>query len=165
MSDNAFEKILQEKLSKLVRESEPERDLWPAIERALIDPQRSNKRRFTAIAATVVVLSCSLFFWQANKSKQPTALFSQLQTNHEQQMKLLYTNYEDQQALTDNWQQQLLQLDVAAQEILNALEKDPDNMDLLKMLKNVYQQQLNLVERVHKPKWQYIYDANREVAL
>ena len=80
-------------------------------------------------------------------------------------MLLLYTNLDEQKALTENWQQQLSELDRAARDILEALEQDPGNMDLLKMLRNVYQQQLNLVERVHQPKWQYIYDMNREVTL
>ena len=45
---------------------------------------------------------------------------------------------------------------IAADAIKAALENDPNNMALLRMLQSVYQQQIDLIERVHAPKWQQI---------
>ena len=64
--------------------------------------------------------------------------------------------FEGKNALTNNWQQQLAELDSAAEAIKKALLNEPDNMALLKMLQSVHQQQINLIERVHSPKWSQI---------
>lgn len=166
MTDENFEKTLQQKLEGLSRERFPNRDLWPGIEQALAHPQeKHSKRGMVAITACTVFILATFSAWQILRPQQQADLISQLNSSHQQQLRALYTNLEDQQALTENWQQQLHDLDSAAQDILKALESDPENMDLLKMLKQVYQQQLDLVEHVHQPKWQYIYDRNREVTL
>ena len=68
----------------------------------------------------------------------------------------LLARYETTPALTKDWQQQLNELDTAADAIKAALKEDPDNSALIKMLHHVYQQQIALVERVHAPKWQQI---------
>ncbi len=64
--------------------------------------------------------------------------------------------YQNQPALTDNWQQQLTELEDAERAIKQALENEPENPALLKMLAQVYQQQLDLINKVHAPKWQTI---------
>ena len=68
----------------------------------------------------------------------------------------LLASYKTTPALTKDWQQQLNELDTAADVIKAALKEDPDNSALIKMLHHVYQQQIALVERVHAPKWQQI---------
>ncbi|WP_420936167.1 hypothetical protein ACOJR9_17665 [Alteromonas sp. A081] len=68
----------------------------------------------------------------------------------------LIASYDTTPALTKDWQQQLNELDTAADAIKAALKEDPDNSALIKMLHHVYQQQIALVERVHAPKWQQI---------
>ena len=64
--------------------------------------------------------------------------------------------YQNQPALTDNWQQQLTELEDAERAIKQALDNEPENPALLKMLAQVYQQQLDLINKVHAPKWQQI---------
>ena len=64
--------------------------------------------------------------------------------------------FQDQPALTQNWQDQLTGLDDADDAIKTALENKPNNMALLKMLQSVHQQQINLIERMHSPKWQQL---------
>ena len=66
----------------------------------------------------------------------------------------MLVRFQEQPALTHNWQEQLTELDEAADAIKAALENEPNNMALLKMLQSVHQQQINLIERVHSPKWQ-----------
>jgi hypothetical protein len=64
--------------------------------------------------------------------------------------------FQDQPALTQNWQDQLTGLDDADDAIKTALENKPNNMALLKMLQSVHQQQITLIERMHSPKWQQL---------
>ena len=58
--------------------------------------------------------------------------------------------------MTDNWQKQIDELDEAAIAIKKALAEEPNNPALLKMLKNVYQQQMMIIERVHEPRWKRV---------
>ena len=74
----------------------------------------------------------------------------------ETQKASLLVAYQDQNAVADNWQGQLAELESAADAIKAALQNDPNNMALLRMLQSVYQQQIDLIERVHAPKWQQI---------
>lgn len=64
--------------------------------------------------------------------------------------------YQSQAALTDNWQVQLQELEDAEQAIKQTLENEPKNKALLSMLAQVYQQQLDLINKVHAPRWQHI---------
>uniref|UniRef100_UPI0038F6B87A hypothetical protein n=1 Tax=Streptomyces scabiei TaxID=1930 RepID=UPI0038F6B87A len=59
-----------------------------------------------------------------------------------QQKQTLLVQYQNQPALADNWQQQLVELEDAERAIKQALENEPENPALLKMLAQVYQQQL-----------------------
>ena len=79
-----------------------------------------------------------------------------LSSQHQTQRDQLLVSLEGQPALTENWQEQLQELDDAAAAIKAALAQDPNNAALLKMLQNVYQQQISLIERVHSPKWRQI---------
>lgn len=64
--------------------------------------------------------------------------------------------YETQPALTSDWQTQLQELEQAEQAVKLALKQDPENAALLNMLAQVYQQQLDLINKVHEPRWQQI---------
>lgn len=160
MSDHDFEQNLQQRLSRLPEERQPERDLWPGIEHALNARQNTPAgwRKVSALAASVMLVGLlgwlSLSQWQASDQQQQLAVL--LSEQHQQQKDYLLAAYANQPALTDNWQQQLEELDEAASAIKLALEQDPQNMTLLKMLKQVHQQQIDLIERVHTPKYQQI---------
>jgi hypothetical protein len=161
---------LRQQLDALPREMQPERDLWQGIELALANEASPNelasqgaksighsRPRWLAVAASVALVGVigwmSLSLQPALKSEQ---LVAALSNEHEQQKNALLVKFQDQPALTDNWQQQIQELDEAAQAIKKALEHEPNNIALLKMLQNTYQQQLNLIERVHSPKWSQI---------
>ncbi len=170
MNDDSFNTDLQRRMGELKRERKPQRDLWPGIEQALTEQNTPTNRNFkyrklSAVAASLAVVFCSLIFWQYHQADlQQSALIAEIKANHTQQLNFLYSSFEDQTALTKNWQEQIAELDKMAQEVLKALKNDPNNMDLIQMLKSIYQQKLLLVERVHQPKWQHVYN-NREVAL
>ncbi|NMH60900.1 hypothetical protein [Alteromonas ponticola] len=162
-----FEHDLQQQLDSLSQEKQPQRDLWKGIELSLeADRKEVTESGFhgkhVALAASVALVA--MVSWFTLKPFSPDSqdtlngqtLVQALSNQHEQQMDALLVKFEGQPAVTQNWKQQLQELDSAANAIKAALEEDPDNTALLKMLQNVYQQQMMLVERVHAPKWQQI---------
>jgi len=161
MSKPNFEQALAEQLADVNKEQQPDRDLWPGIELALssetpnLSPPVARTKMYL-IAATVAMFA--LIGW-LSVNQQPVSLtgddlVASLSEQHLKQKNALLVSFQDQPALTQNWQQQLSELDDAADAIKMALENEPNNMALLKMLQSVHQQQINLIERVHSPKWQ-----------
>ena len=161
MSKTNFEQMLATQLADVDKEQLPERDLWPGIELALASGASDQSRAVVAkkmylIAATVAMFG--LIGW-LSINQQPVSLtgddlVASLSEQHLKQKNALLVRFQDQPALTQNWQDQLTELDDAADAIKTALENKPNNMALLKMLQSVHQQQINLIERVHSPKWQ-----------
>lgn len=169
MSKRNFETDLAQQLSDIPKTRKPERDLWAGIEHALNDELTPNelkditqpktaKTKVYAIAAAVAFVG--LLSWYGFDNQQGMVsgeqLVAALSSQHAQQKDALLVKFKDQPALTKNWQQQLEELDSAAVAIKKALEQDQNNVALLKMLQKVHQQQIELIERVHSPKWQQI---------
>ncbi|GAB3037281.1 hypothetical protein [Bowmanella dokdonensis] len=162
MNKQNFERDLQRRITELQKDRQPQRDLWPGIEYALNRqqeevPLRSGKP-FLGLAAAVAVIGFVgwLSFSPSPVGQGDPSLVAALSQQHQQQKQALLASFADQPALTQNWQEQLDELDGAAEAIKQALEEDPNNLALLKMLQQVYQQQIDLIEKVHAPKWQQI---------
>ena len=162
-----FEQRLQHQLNELPRELNPGRDLWAGIEHGVKHKRetRSSQSRLRPMLATAAGLALAVVMgWSLlhNPVEQPetlltgNALVQSLSAQHAEQMQTLLVSVQDAPAVSANWQEQLSELDDAAKAIKTALAEDPDNTVLLRMLQNVYQQQVLLVERVHAPKWQHI---------
>ncbi|WP_244951705.1 hypothetical protein [Pseudoalteromonas luteoviolacea] len=144
---------------------EPQKSLWPGVEKAInsaphssIDSEsrvtRSGAwRNFSAIAASTLIGMCAVYFSMKPSEQNPVV---QMSAYFEQQKQTLLVQYGSQPALTNDWQVQLQELEQAEQAIKTALENDPENAALLQMLAQVYQQQLDLINRVHQPRWQQI---------
>lgn len=169
MKKTNFDDALNEQLKALPEEKQPQRDLWRGVALALENDAEARKARprqrsgWAAMAACVALIAMVSWYGLHQPSTQPgpsavtgDALVQALSQQHEQQKQALLVEYTDSPALADNWQQQLDELDDAAAAIKAALAQDPDNTALLRMLQNVYQQQIVLIERVHAPKWQRI---------
>lgn len=168
MNKTNFETDLREQLESLNKEKQPDRDLWAGIEIALanedapndIAPEVVNNKRpqFYAVAASILLVG--VLSWNALKPAAPgfngADLISALSSQHQQQKNALLVKFEGQPALTQNWETQLEELDEAANAIKAALKQEPNNMALLKMLQSVHQQQIDLIERVHAPKWRQL---------
>lgn len=161
MNKLSFEQQLATQLEQIDSHKLPERDLWVGIERALVDqaePKASSHAPRYLLAASVLL--CITVGWLSfnplGQPQQGRDLVAQLSQQHLQQKNALLVQFKDQPALTQNWQQQLQELDEAEAAIKTALQNDPNNMALLKLLQGVYQQQINLIERVHAPKWSQI---------
>jgi hypothetical protein len=142
---------------------QPDRDLWPGIELALLCESSEplmvvSGKKMYAIAATVAIFG--LIGWlsvnQYPVSLTGDELVASLSAQHLDQKNALLIRFKDQPALTQNWQDQLTELDDAAVAIKMALRNESNNMALLKMLRHVHQQQINLIERVHSSKWIHI---------
>tara|TARA_Y100001968_G_scaffold233007_1_gene215854 strand:- start:6512 stop:6997 length:486 start_codon:yes stop_codon:yes gene_type:complete len=154
---------LKQQLDTLADEIKPSRDLWQGIELAItqVTPAQPARSRWPLAAAAGLVLPAVLV-WLFMSSGQPPVgstnptVVAQMSKQFESQKASLLVAYQDQHAVTDNWRGQLTELESAADAIKVALENDPNNMALLRMLQNVYQQQIDLIERVHAPKWQQI---------
>lgn len=164
MTDEKFDSVLRKQIATLPKERVPQRDLWPGIELALaakvdvvIAPSKSFPRWY-AVAASVALVSLIGWLSVAPTPQQMTGqqLVTALSNQHQMQLDSLLVSYKAQPALTSNWKEQLHELDDASAAIKQALAHDPDNAALLRMLQNVYQQQIELIERVHAPKWQTI---------
>ncbi len=161
---NNSEKDMTQQLEALPREKTPSRDLWPGIEYAISQSQAAEKtswRRQTGIAASFLVALLVGYMGYQGLGNQGIlqnnqAIAEQMSVQFMQQRDALLISLDGQNATTQNWQQQLDELDAAAKAIKAALKEDPNNQALLAMLKNVYEQQLKLIERVHAPSWQQI---------
>ncbi|GAB5379581.1 MAG: hypothetical protein Alis3KO_29770 [Aliiglaciecola sp.] len=168
MNKKDFEADLRTQIDSLDKSKQPERDLWAGIEIALADEaspneisqqtQRSDKPKIYAIAASVAFVGALTWFGMQQSDPQigGDELIAALSTQHQAQKDALLVKFQDQPALTENWQKQLEELDEAATAIKAALKQDPNNLALLKMLQSVHQQQIDLIERVHSPKWRQI---------
>jgi hypothetical protein len=159
-------------IRQLPKEKQPQRDLFTGIEYALTtvssaqalddsgastSSKAASKRPIYAIAASVcLVAMVGYFSYQSGASKTGEQLVNQLSAQHAEQKQLLLASFAGTPEKTQNWQQQLQELDDAAAAIKKALENEPNNVALLKMLKKVHEQQIALIERVHAPAWQSI---------
>ena len=163
MNKTNFEIALVSQLAELNKVQQPDRDLWPGIELALLCESSEPSmvvagKKMYAIAATVAIFG--LIGWlsvnQYPVSLTGDELVASLSAQHLDQKNALLIRFQDQPALTQNWQDQLTELDDAAVAIKMALRNESNNMALLKMLRHVHQQQINLIERVHSSKWIHI---------
>lgn len=159
MSKPNFDDFLASELENKQQEMEPGKDLWSGIDRALVKPEVTQKARLNAkamgaIAASTIAALVGIQLYTKAPSDSDT--FANMTRYFEKQKQGLLVQYQSQPALTDNWQQQLAELEQAEKAIKQALENEPQNPALLKMLAQVYQQQLDLINKVHQPAWQTI---------
>lgn len=165
MNKGSFEQDLKQQVADMRKDKQPDRDLWAGIELALSQDESNTQdlvskgdTKWYWVAATVVAFGLIGWISLGQQSTPLTGdeLVAALSQQHQQQKSALLVRFQDQPALTQNWQEQLTELDDAAEAIKKALENEPNNMALLKMLQSVYQQQIGLIERVHSPKWSQI---------
>ena len=173
MSDKGSE--LNKALERLPQEMKPDRDLWTgialSIEAGEMEKQETagkapvNRLRYMAMAASLLLVTSLFIFIKPSEyfgsdsgagDARGQALVNVLSRQHEQQKQQLLVRFQDQTAVTDDWQTQIQELEDAAAAVKLALKQEPDNTALLGMLQHIYQQQLLLIERVHAPKWQQI---------
>ncbi|WP_046004971.1 hypothetical protein [Pseudoalteromonas rubra] len=161
MSKPTFEQFLKQQLPRQQDQDqlpEPQRDLWQGIENAINMPDPASRARspWIKLAGVAACVSAGLLSWQVIMTQPKQDTMAHMSAFFEQEKQTLLVKYEAQPALTKDWQGPLQELEEAEQAIKLALMKDPDNAALLKMLAQVYQQQLDLITKVHQPQWQQI---------
>ena len=168
MRKHPFEAALQQQLAEFDKVKQPECDLWPGIELALVSQEAAKQfntrwphltgSKLYAIAASFALLALSSWIL-LNRPPQVLVgdnLVAALSMQHQQQKMALLVKFQAQAALTQNWQEQLDELNEASVTIKSALNREPNNMALLRMLQTVYQQQIKVIERVHSRKWSQV---------
>ncbi|WP_404342590.1 hypothetical protein [Pseudoalteromonas mariniglutinosa] len=159
MNKPDFEQFLTQSLQQPQHPIAPEKDLWPGIERAITVPHKAPLKashRYSTLIAVVACSAATLLAIQLFMNQPKSQSMLAMSDYFTKQKQGLLVQYQNQPALTDNWQQQLNELEEAEVAIKQALENEPENPALLKMLAQVYQQQLDLINKVHAPKWQQI---------
>jgi hypothetical protein len=136
----------------------PDKNLWPGIERAINREMTSSEKasywpKITGVAACFVA---GLVTWQVIIEDARYDTMASMSHFFEKQKHVLLVKYDTQPAIINDWQIQLTELESAEQAVKLALKNDPENAALLKMLAQVYQQQLDLINKVHKPRWQQV---------
>ena len=165
MTDISNKSNLSEELEALDKEMTPGRDLWPGIEQAIAKlPQQrtredvSNFQVWTRMAAAFVpvALVAGLWFGQDGTSPQEPEWLTPVSASYELQKKQLLQQVSGQHVVDGKWQDSMAELEAAEASLKQALQAQPQNPALMKMLNQVYQQQLSLIEKAHKPKFRMI---------
>ncbi|GLX78063.1 hypothetical protein tinsulaeT_14030 [Thalassotalea insulae] len=156
---------LEQQVAQLPKEMEPKRDLWRGIEKAIaLTPQQAEKRSSVvsmawaaSIVVAVLVSWLSLSPQQGNVPESIT-IVSTLEKDFEQQKQVMLTNFGQPELseLPKEMQEQLNELSSARSAISNALANDPDNKELLNLLRWTQQQEIQLLKQLYTPQWQTI---------
>jgi hypothetical protein len=169
------DKALAEQVELLPNEMQPERDLWPGIERAINHKEQhitvdkpSNVFVPSAWAASVLVVILASWFTFAppqNDLNSPTLvdtnqekgviqgeLVDFMQKNFQQQKQTLLVSYGQPtlDKLPPAMQKELKQLSDARASIRKALLTDENNADLLNLLDFTQQQELKLLQQLYR---------------
>ncbi len=158
MNKPNFNNYLNESLNTLDKDIAPQKDLWAGVERAIINSKTAQINtviwpKITVIAACTIAALVAVNIFYITPEPQPVVAISDY---FSAQKNSLLVEYKNKEALTSNWQIQLQELEEAEQAIKQALENEPQNQALLTMLAQIYQQQLDLINKVHAPRWQHI---------
>ncbi|PCK09133.1 MAG: hypothetical protein COA42_05625 [Alteromonadaceae bacterium] len=164
---------LDERVTQLGHEGMPNRDLWPGIEQAINPRDEVKESWFTArlprfvpasiamtalsITTTAAVLIILNFIPRQTEQPQNTVYqyemenaIRALERSYQSETQQMLVRYQSRPALTDNWQQQLQDLHEARQTVISAMLESPENMQFIRMLKNIHQQELMIIERSHE---------------
>ena len=155
---------LTEQVDALPKELAPQRDLWPGIEQAIAKlpqqsaPQPTNVAVWTKLAAAFapVALVSGLWFSQGGQEDVSPEWLTPVSASYELQKRQLLTQVSGTPVLDKQWQESLRELEDAEKSLKKALMAQPQDPALMKMLNQVYQQQLMLIEKAHKPKFSQI---------
>lgn len=161
------EQDLQVKIDELPQEMSPERDLWTGIEKAIQNKtqesaNRQGKNIIVPVAWAASVCLAVLMTWGSmtptEDSMQTLSVASVLKEDFAQQRQTLLVSFgaPDINKLSPEMQAELNKLASARKSIEKALTDDPENADLLNLLRWTQQQELDFIEKLYSPQWQSI---------
>lgn len=168
MTKQNTEQQLQAHIDALGAEIKPQRDLWSGIEHAIehnaqhqVEPKKSSRAPYAWAASLVAAV---LLTWNLNSpintpetvvELTPIEVLEQ-QYAQEKNSMLVSFGKPDLSKLPESMKTQFNELQSARESLLKALEDDPNNADLLNLLKWTQGQELNLLEQLYSPQWQTI---------
>lgn len=155
---------LEQQIDSLPKELAPERDLWSGIEKAIAAQPQDRDRKTIGVypvawAATIVVtvlVSWLSFTPAPNQSNLNLAQVMAHDFDEQKQLMLVSLGKPDLKQLTPDMQMQLDELQKAQQAISKALVNDPNNAELLNLLRWTQKQELDLLKQIYSPQWQTI---------
>ena len=139
-----FDDKLAQHISEISKEKQPERDLWRGIELGITSQQGDasqddasqddassstvTSKQWMAIAASVCLVTvlwfAAPFAFKADESRSDGyALIDAMSMQQQQQVNSLLASYESTTALTEDWQEQLKELDDAA-DVMSSYKKE-----------------------------------------
>lgn len=158
MNDLQRKAKLQNVIGSMPRELTPERDLWPGIVHAINTPAHTDWQRSAALAASIMLIfGVSLYFSTVRPSgvlqnSRIDEYIGSLQYEHQQTKQALMVQYKDSPAFYTDWAVQMKELEQAEQVIFEALRDDPENLELLKILRQVQAKEIELLEAAFAPR-------------
>ena len=164
---------LKRRVAGLPRSIDPERDLWPGIERRIVATRvvtpRFGRRALMAAAASVLLVSAVVTAYLVGRHQAASASYAptpppvatdvlsasfagigvhDYRATRQQLVNVIEAREKELSPATmDVILTNLRLIDEAMSEIAEALGKDPDNELLIKQLVSIYRQQINLLER------------------
>jgi hypothetical protein len=161
-TENVTEQDILKQAQALPEEMTPSRDLWSGIEQAVsVTPQVSNESQTawtSKIAAAFVpfALIAGMYFGQSAPVSEDAPWLQPVVASFEMQKQQALRQVSEETVVTENWQMSLKELEEAEASLMKALKQQPDDPALMKMLTQVYQQQINLIQKAHRPQLQRI---------
>lgn len=170
-SDTALDKKLNQEIDQLNEELTPSRDLWAGIEKAIAQkPQQQTTNdnvKFLANAkgaplawAASIMVAVIITWGSVTGDEQGVSLdtVALMQQTFDQQKQTMLVSFGQPklEELPQDMQEQLSQLASARKSIESALADDPNNMELINLLRWTQLQELKLIEQLYAPKWQTI---------
>jgi hypothetical protein len=158
MNNRQHNSKLQDAIDRIPHEQMPARDLWPGIAHAINTPERHGWQRHVALAASIaLVFGFSLYFITregpaALQNSRIDEYIGMLQYEHQQNKQTLLVQYKDQRPFYPDWEVQMNDLEQAEQVIFQALRDDPENLELLKILRQVQAKEIELLEAAFAPR-------------
>jgi len=168
MVDQSAEQSLQAAIAQLPKDISPQRDLWSGIDKAINQnsatvSKSENNKVFIPTAWAASVIAAVLLTWvtlgpEPLASKPVINLAAAMQQDFEQHKHSMLVNFgtPDIKQLPVAMQTELIKLSSAQKTISKALADDPNNSDLINLLRWTQQQELDLLKQLYSPQWQKI---------
>ena len=175
MARDISEQDLQQHIDSMPLEMTPKRELWTGIEKAIASTPQSSinnantatlvatKKPYMPVAWAASITVAIFATWltlspTTQQSTMPVDLAKVMESEFNQQKQLMLTSFGQPKIkeLPAEMQTQLTELTKAQQAISKALVNDPNNAELLNLLRWTQKQELDLLKQLFSPQWQTI---------
>jgi negative regulator of sigma E activity len=164
MNKPISEQALQDKIDALSDEITPERDLWSGIDHAIEHQcqsaihktEKTNFKPYALAASVMLAVLVTVFNYSSlNTPQQKLTGLEAIEQQFDQQKNAMLVSFGEPKIdkLPSDIQAQFNELKAARLSLVEALKSDPNNPNLLNLLKYTQRQELSLIEQLYSPKW------------